>query len=58
MVCFILSFTNSKLTVFVMILFIILILNMRSLILKVTFGKGTLPDTVSYIVMLLCVEYI
>lgn len=57
MVCFILSFTNSKLTVFVMILLIILILNMRSLILKVTFGKGTLTSTESYI-MLLRVEYI
>lgn len=41
--CFMLNFTCGQLTVFVMILLLILIWNMWSLILKVTFGKGTVP---------------
>lgn len=48
-VCFILHFICGKLTVFIMILLLILILNIWSLILKVTSGKGTVPCTKPYI---------
>lgn len=56
--CYILNFTCGKLTVFVMILLLILIWNVWSLILKVTFGKGTLPCTKPYILICLCMECI
>lgn len=52
--CFILNFTCGKLIVFAMIL---LMWNMWSFILKVTFGKGTLPCAKPFILILLCMEY-